>query len=151
MKQVIELTAEQIELLTAASKQKLMEAKNKAIDVIEADYLKAVKALEGKFKTFSVDVDYSPEVKKEGTKSKKELDENEISFLKAKANANSKINAANNSKKSDEIKQQKLLEAQTEYANAYINHNKIPTRLGDDIMMIYNLLMSEKNNVEPEK
>jgi len=144
MKQVIELTAEQIELLTAASKQKLMEAKNKAIDVIEADYLKAVKALEGKFKTFSVDVDYSPEVKKEGTKSKKELDENEISFLKAKANAN-------NSKKSDEIKQQKLLEAQTEYANAYINHNKIPTRLGDDIMMIYNLLMSEKNNVEPEK
>lgn len=54
MKQVIELTKEQIEILTRASKDKLASDMAKEIKDIEAKYEKMVKALENKFKTFAV-------------------------------------------------------------------------------------------------
>ena len=61
----IELTKEQIELLTKSAKEKLMSDKQKEIAAIELKYTKAVAALESKFKSYSISIDEEPETKNE--------------------------------------------------------------------------------------
>ena len=60
MKQTIVLTKEQIELLTKASTEKLKAEKAKKIETLEAEFSKAVSALQSKYKTLDVPLEEEP-------------------------------------------------------------------------------------------
>lgn len=148
MKQIIELTKEQIDVLTKASKEKLESNKKKELDSItvkytkeiaglEAKYEKAVKELENKFKTFSITIDDTTSTSKNESNTVEEFKRINRNIDQKIFKIKAEIKKSGNTFKTDTDLEQAKTNKMQNYLNAGVEPSKA---MADDLMEIYNKL-----------